>query len=299
MPRPLLPLTIVLALLTLAPGLQAAAKSAPHKPKFVPQVYAWVSGTKERALVDLLVRDEDPVLSQLAKKYQSLPSEGEYAPLPDDEPLLAQHHKVGSHLPVVTDRGIVSAKITGYGLGPGASETHVYLVLEPGKRPLQGVAVLTGKPAAGATLAKVARLDPANAEVAARLEHCRAELLAKAPKNIAKILDKLPPAAKTWQMAEGRMPPDFQALVSIAKKRNDTEWFATLLFIDAAGHLKDLLAPPLVSINHYPIERVVDIDGDGIDEFVYRSTYYEGEYFLLLKWDGKAWQVLTLGGDGA
>ena len=63
--------------------------------------------------------------------------------------------------------------------------------------------------------------------------------------------------------------------------------------------IRDLLAPPLVSINHYPIERVVDIDGDGIDEFVYRSTYYEGEYFLLLKWDGKAWQVLTLGGDGA
>ena len=65
--RPLLPLTIVLAMLALAPGLQAAPKPAPHKPKFVPQVYAWVSGNKERALVDLLVRDEDPVLSQLAK----------------------------------------------------------------------------------------------------------------------------------------------------------------------------------------------------------------------------------------
>jgi hypothetical protein len=45
---------------------------------------------------------------------------------------------------------------------------------------------------------------------------------------------------------------------------------------------------------------LVDLEGDGQDEVVYDSSYYEGSYSLVMTWDaaGKAVQR-TLSGDGA
>jgi len=54
---------IALAFFSLTPAAQAAKDKA--KPKFVPQVWAWVSGDKSGTQVDLLVRDGDPVLTPL------------------------------------------------------------------------------------------------------------------------------------------------------------------------------------------------------------------------------------------
>jgi len=77
------------------------------------------------------------------------------------------------------------------------------------------------------------------------------------------------------------------------------DWFAAFVFVDDNGKIVHTVQPPSFGIEHIQPNFTIDLDGDGFDEMIFESIYYEGAYTLLLQWkDGKP-VLESLTGDGA
>ena len=65
------------------------------------------------------------------------------------------------------------------------------------------------------------------------------------------------------------------------------------------GRVEAILAPSM-TIDSYSLDLLVDLEGDGQDEVIWQSSYYEGSYSQVMAWDA-AGELLsrTLTGDGA
>lgn len=77
-----------------------------------------------------------------------------------------------------------------------------------------------------------------------------------------------------------------------------TLYLSALAVTDAAGHVLEFLEPPSISLAYNDMVSWMDIDGDGKDEILYNSRYYEGEYWFFSRWRNGAFQVVEIGGSG-
>ncbi len=74
---------------------------------------------------------------------------------------------------------------------------------------------------------------------------------------------------------------------------------SAMFFTDRSGRIRSMVVRPGVGIEHYHPRYSVDLEGDGVDEIVFDSEYYEGSYRLLLRHGDKGFETFTLTGDGA
>jgi len=153
-------------------------------------------------------------------------------------------------------------------------------------------------------LAGARRVDTSNGpglELALRI---KAPIVATAEPAARRALGRKPIATKHLTVFAGRFPRGFTHLVALVRPlaREDdvgTDHVGGLLLADATGKVEAVI-PPKMTIDSAEVLTLVDLEGDGIDEVIYDSTYYEGSFRMLLTWDAASKPVLrTLGGDGA
>lgn len=267
----------------------------------LPDVY-WAELGPTRSLVDIidLPAAEGEAVGALVEQHGTF-FEGPYGPVPADDPRVPSRFRVGQTLAVVTERGVVELKIVGFGAAGGASESHFFVVLEglPSHAGLRGLVLRPEHAAATAKLTPAVRGRGPGAVPRARVARARRSLL-----RTLRPFDRLrlgPELARSHAAAiRGRFPGGAALLVALGPRSNDfDERATTLLLADARGELVRTLQPVERTLEQYRPLYTVDVDGDGIDEVVLESSYYEGAYLHLLHFSDGEIEVITLTGDGA
>lgn len=280
----------LLALTVLSPAVALAE---------VPERTYWAETFAGETLLDVtaLSEGERASVEQMADKY---PDEGMGAPrIPADEPLLLPRFRVGERYAVITAKGTYGLGIVGFAATRGASEAHllVYLDKLPKGAGKEGLAV----PEAWLPQDFRPKLTPLKA--VALPKPIGAKLLAQAVAGLSAeekaVLGKRKPTTGDLKAYTARMPSDIRWIVTCAKKLSLTEVFSGMIYVSATGETVAAHAPFSVGIDRYVPRYAIDLDRDGLDELLFDSVYYEGDYRLLLKWDKGAPTVVTLTGDGA
>lgn len=131
------------------------------------------------------------------------------------------------------------------------------------------------------------------------------EATARQAKDI-KALDKLLKGDK-WlehvKIIEGSFKKGYAKAISFALPRGqeaDDGHISGIFFVDKAGEVAHTLFAPYGSWEGLTLHKSLDVDGDGEDELLYESFYYEGAHTYLLKLgeDG-VYKSQLISGDGA
>jgi hypothetical protein len=284
---------IPLFLLVLIPVLPSSALAE------VPERTFWAETSDGQTLLDVtaLSEGERASVEQMADKY---PDEGKGAPrIPADEPLLLPRFRVGERYAVITAKGTYGLGIVGFAATRGASEAHLLVYLEklPKGAGKEGLAV----PEAWLPQDFRPKLTPLKAVPLPK--PIAAKLLDKALAGLSAEektgLGRRKPATSDLKAYTARMPSGVRWIVTCAKKLSLTEVFSGMVYVSATGETVATHAPFGVGIEHHLPRYAIDLDRDGLDEILFDSVYYEGDYRLLLKWEKGAPTVVTLTGDGA
>jgi len=285
--------TMILVLSLAYAGSAAAAD--------LPEVY-WAEVGATRSLVDIidLPAAEGEAVGSLVEQHGTF-FEGPYGAVPANDPRVPARFRLGQRLAVITERGVVTLKVQGFGAAGGASESHFFLVLDgsPRHAGLRGLVLPPEQVPAGVRLVPAAKGRRAGAVPPARLARARRNLLKALP-----AFERLrlgPELSRTRAYAiRGRFPGGARLLVALGPAEVGFDERATaLLLADARGRLVRTLQPVERTLEQYVPLYTVDLDQDGIDEVVLQSSYYEGAYLHLLHFDEGEIEVLTLTGDGA
>jgi hypothetical protein len=259
----------------------------------------WAEAVEGKSSIDLIDLGEGEEVMALAEAHEH--PDGISATLPATAELPAGF-AVGDEWVVATATGERHGKAVAFGAMGGASEVHFIVVLDTAAEGLAARAGAWKGPIPTLRDAKPVVMTKGSGK--ALLGSIEAGILAAADPDAKAALSRKPIAAKHLTAVEGRFPGGFTHLVAMARPlapENDigSEHVAALLLVDATGRVEAIDAPHL-SIDRAEVAHLVDLEGDGVDEVIYDSSYYEGSYRLLLTWDaaGKAVRR-TLGGDGA
>jgi hypothetical protein len=270
-----------------------------------PPTAMWVDARGDRLFIELSSLPPDDV-AKIHKWLDSAESpetdEDGYILYPKALAEVKLPTKAGDEWTILSPEGQSKATVETILLGRGASEYHIIAKAKTAKVP---DGVLLGFPP-GATVKPQKLTAPAAVT----------EKLAKeARKRFTKELTKAaaPKAAKAAAAAGGR-PKAFERFAGKfadgaeefvtfeVKKKNqfpDVERLTGAVFAKRDGSITHAYYPPDFRIDRVTLLAVVDLEGDGFDELVVCSHYYEGSYYSLVFWDGKTWQSRGLAGDGA
>ncbi len=212
---------------------------------------------------------------------------------------------VGDPWAVATTTGAKHGKAVAFNAYGGSMEHHFIVMIDT---IADGLAARSGTwPGPVPTLSAARRVDTSNSPGLELVERITAPIVATAKPSARRALGRKPMASKHLAVIEGRFPRGFTYLVALVRPLvreqdfgNDaTRHVGGLLLADATGKVEAII-PPELTIDITEVLYLVDLEGDGIDEVVYDSTYYEGGYRMLMTWDAAGKPVLhTLGGDGA
>jgi hypothetical protein len=219
------------------------------------------------------------------------------AVVPDGHAALPKGWHTGDAWTLVLPKGIEVRRASSFHLRIGAGEVHFEVALGPGKAQRKYALAIRGKHELALQLgapAPVALETLAPTLLDDLTKILRAHASDEAP------FRKVTPAAKHVRVFAGRFPGGrSHVIVFKARMRgDDLEGHASaLLFLHDDGSLEfHSAAGELGSIEMFAL---LDLDGDGHDEILFRDGYYEGSYDKLLWWkDGKP-KVRVLAGDGA
>ncbi len=225
-------------------------------------------------------------------------------PLKPNDPRIPARFAVGSSFVVVSEQGRTQGRVERIRVFWGASELHfeVELALEA---PLTGERGLLVLP-----------LDKAPADIHVRIpepldpsEPVFATILANAGEATKKAGGP-PPTKDELQVHrvalanEGSFVFSFRALGG----RNYDDVIAEDLMsgygiADSSGTIIEWIHPAAPRLDSFDTLLLLDLEGDGVDELIYDSSYYEGAYQLLLyrieDYSGGKYQQVVLAGDGA
>jgi hypothetical protein len=103
----------------------------------------------------------------------------------------------------------------------------------------------------------------------------------------------------TVEGIRGRFPAGQHAMIRVELDCPGDEFgaYGEVWMVDERGRFVAETGTP--DYNEYEFLGVVDLDGDGIDEVVIAASYHEGSSEHLAHWNGKVWDAIALGGDGA
>lgn len=259
----------------------------------------WASPTSDgRSRVDILDVTDYESLYKLADAHGS--PDGIAAAFPPSL-ALPGGHAIGDEWVVATSSGEQRAKSVAYGAYGGASEAHFIVVLDA---PVQGLAARAS--AWTGTAPAVREVEPLSmdqGEITTMFERMLPSLVAGADKNAAKALQRKPLQAVHATAVPGSFPNGFTHLVSIVRplRPNDiaADRVVGLFLADASGRTL-AISPLTLSLSADEVDYLVDVQGDGIDEVLFTSSYYEGSYLVFLSWDAEGKPLMrTLEGDGA
>ncbi|MCX4239665.1 hypothetical protein [Paraliomyxa miuraensis] len=206
---------------------------------------------------------------------------------------------------VATPAGQRRGKVTGFGVGTGASELHFVVALD--LEDVQGLA-MRARDYEGMLppLRKAEKVELGTPEGKALLEAIRPAVAGLATdEDCRRALERKAFGKRNARAVQGRFPRGFTHVVAIEVPLRPSpdgapvEHVAALVLADATGRVEAVHGPG-PTLDSYAIRYLVDLEGDGHEEVVYDSSYYEGDYRLLLGWDADGKPVhRTLTGDGA
>jgi hypothetical protein len=287
---------------TADPDAKAVDPKAPAKPGVDPSALYWASTSETvvRSTIDLIDLPDGEMIMALAEAHEH--PDGINATLPKTAKLPAGF-AVGDEWVVATTVGERRGKAVAFGATGGASEVQFVVVIDAAGTGLAARASAWTGPIPTLRAPKVIDLakDERGKELFRRLEP--AIVAATDPSALAALKGKRL-VAEHLTVVEGRFPNGSTYLVSLTRPVADEEEFdsdhvAGLLLADATGRI-EAIAVPGMTFDSYEVHYLVDLEGDGIDEVVYDSSYYEGSYRVLITWDAAGKPVQrTLGGDGA
>lgn len=211
--------------------------------------------------------------------------------IPDDE--LPTRFRRGTAYTATTGAGSFPASVTGFDVGSGGSGT-IYSVQFAGDATLSGTVLLTREGGPPITGLRAAPGDPD----AVRLVLPAMRTLAKSIGHRKAIGHKHVDAVR------GRFPAPHAMLVSlvvpVSAGEDETESYVAALWLaDDEGRLTSEVIGIDRGIERYDIDMLVDVGDDGVDEVLFSSSYYEGQYEHLLGWNADEPEFTTLAGDGA
>lgn len=292
--------------LALALALSACAStSVIHK-------YYWADVQKGTAVVDLITLS--PEHSEKASEYSQtaqLPPDvmAQDAPcIPETDVIPAEMLPIGTKLSLLTENGPVETSVKGHCAQYGAGENHWLVFLSP-QVTTQAAELLVAAPGAFPKDAALKRLPedaPLSPQDIKLAESLRPRLCTDPiPELLVPVCQKLTFDNKTTQVVRGNFGGGYNALVFLLWRIEEPEGYASIELYsawfavnEATGAVLEL-SKPEQSIYYNWGDYIGDVDGDGIDEVIYSSAYYEGHYYLLLDWDAAQPDFQMLTGDGA
>ena len=206
---------------------------------------------------------------------------------------------VGDAYRVATSDGIFDASLTGFELSYGGEGLHFFLVLRIGEA---GASVSGTALASKRDIAKfgVLRDGDQPADVAATYLAVVRAAFDEAG------LDGKRVEADALQVVRGKFPAPHVALIAVELAPPEDEddehnlnYLSALLLGDTEGKISGEVYWPDERLDRFSIGYLVDVDGDGVDEVLFSSSYYEGSYEHLLEWNDDRPTTTTLAGDGA
>lgn len=194
----------------------------------------------------------------------------------------------GEPLTAVGPEGRAAVTATGFCGEYGASDGHLTVRLEPRPGAAEAAVVVRGAVDADARLRVPEAATEPSPAVVAELERIRS--LARSKRRMKTSTMELRAAAAGSQ------------LVSVSIPRRDEEdaypGFSGLVVVEPSGKVHALVAPGRRA-HQLDVHHLVDLDGDGVDEVVLTTDYFETSgYTYLAVWNGRRYALLRLAGDG-
>lgn len=287
--------------------LLAVTASCGTSASVIRKVY-WADVVKGTPVLDVIVLSEQNSarVGELGQTIQLAPDTmaSEQACIPDSEPVPDEMLPKGTPISLLTPSGPQSYKVTGHCAGYGAGENHWYVFLAPGY-PQESTGMLAARDgdfSPEARLLAIPDADPALPQNQALIQTVRPYLCKDpVPELAQELCQDLTFTAETTQIVRGHFGAGMTALVALRWVLDEygTELYSALFAVDENSHKVITLVDPEQGIYYHTLDHIGDIDGDGIDEVVVGSSYYEGNYFLLLDWEGTEPDFQTITGDGA
>lgn len=281
----------------------AVAALAPPGAVTDASVFYWAEAAKGAARTSIDVTDTpgEEVAKLVKANEEAGGVEGTLPPTAKLPPGFA----IGDRWAVATTAGAKRGKAVAFAAEIGASESHFTVMIDT---VADGLAARSGDwPGPIPTLSAARRVDTSNGPGLELALQIKAPIVATAEPAARRALGRKPIAPRHLAVFAGRFPRGFTHLVALVRplaREEDVGTDATdhvggLLLADATGKVETVI-PTKMTIDSAEVLYLVDLEGDGIDEVIYDSTYYEGSYRMLLTWDAASKPVLrTLGGDGA
>jgi hypothetical protein len=284
------------------------------KPLLIPAVFNLVLlthiGTSSAQVGWAVIREDETNLQlmnppipagdhlKLIKKYQ------ETQRVPPNDPLLGRSHQIGEVFTLITTKGAVDLKLTGFEVHHGAGADYFGLILE-GSRQYKDLDALVFKKGVLSAPEKMSLHRPNDLELSSPetkpfFETLRQELLRQATSAQEKrTLQGVRFTKDNLTAARGRFAGKAYALVALHIMVNDMEYLSALFFVDKTGKIISFVEKLHQRLDEFGVEYFVDYDRDGFDEILFHSQYYEGGYVLLLHWKSRQYRSKVLWGDGA
>ncbi|MCA9708471.1 MAG: hypothetical protein KDK70_21655 [Myxococcales bacterium] len=262
----------------------------------------WADAGNGRATIDMIdvagpAEGPDPVMT-LADAHDH--PNGVDAVLPAGV-TLPPGFAVGDPWIVMTTEGERRGKAVAFGAMGGASESHFVVALDVEASGLAVRARDWSRPVPRLREAKA--LELAHGPGKALWKAIRPGVLAAAKGKAKGVLERGRLSAEHVTVVEGSFHGGFTHLVALLlQPKPDAigdDHVAGLLLADATGRVEAVF-PPDMTIDAYEVRYLVDLEGDGQDEVVWKSSYYEGSYSMFMAWDAAGvMKNRTLTGDGA
>lgn len=218
---------------------------------------------------------------------------GEDGALTRDDPRMPARWRMGRPFQLWIGTTPQSATLVGFESGSGGSGTIYTMILEAKGAPkdVGGWVTDVGGPTIAAAKGTGEDADAAKRAIpAVRKQMKDARLRGKVTAKHVTAVRGAFPAPHTTAIA-----------VSIDTAGSDPTggYTSGLLLTDDAGNITGAAYELDDRLDSFSIDQLIDLGDDGIDELVFTTSYYEGEYTHLLRWNDSIPETIVIEGDGA
>ncbi len=276
------------------PPTEPKPATDPLPPAVQPGALPFYLGHAREQLIE--VQAGDMTLAELA----AFPDDATDGQLKPDDARIPARFAAGSKFVVVSESGRTNATLDHVYLYSGGDGLKVGFVLKP-ESAITGERGILAFPAASAPADAKVRL-PESVDAS---DPVFTTLLANAGAAATAAGGPAPKAGelnvrRATLHGEGRLLFSFRAFGD--QKPEDViadEIMSGFGIADAKGTILDWIEPAQSRLDMFDVQLLLDLEGDGVDEVIYQSAYYEGAYQLLLRQVAGKIEVSPLAGDGA
>jgi hypothetical protein len=217
---------------------------------------------------------------------------GDTGSIARDDPRMPARWRMGRPFSVWTGDTVHGATLVGFESGSGGSGTIYTMTLEAkGVGDRGGWVTDVGGPKIGAGKGKGADADAAKRAIPA------VRRLLKEGGLRGKV------SAKHVRAVRGAFPAPHTTAIAVSIDTGGSDptggYTSGLVLTDDAGNVTGAAYELDERLDRFEIDQLLDLGDDGIDELVFTTSYYEGDYTHLLRWNGPTPEIVVIEGDGA